>query len=1665
MKKFLLPLALLASAAALNAATINWGTGDGDWTATTFHGTAYAPGDTLVFNGATGGTVTVKDSITAAQVQFAGGAAANWIVKGDGTLHTVTLTGNAFSFVNGNAHVTLSRAERVQFTSSSSPASNSSDGFSLNGVLELDSFNYNLKHIDNGLIASPRIVLTGSTYIRYTGGSEQVYPQDWLPDARNNRNNNSQFFANGNTNTESWINITREDTTLEIWGASRLPTANGNNNQGQRLMKTGPGTLVITGSYLVSWGGTNYVLSGTAVGTNEGEVIITGNVGTGQENAMNKDYKEYAITVQGTGKVTLVNDRDNTGNRPTEPTVLTDSRPAYFPNRFEPTQIDPKSGVKMDGGTFDLNGHNEYIAYLDGSGGVIVNTATKPASLGIQFGDATWEDEAHKFDILPYNNYHAERGRYAQDLASTYGGRIADDPDKGAISIGLCAPTRSLTLYTADPTDSLGHNYRGATNIYLGALQLGTPANSVIIPNTDIIVHLNSEAMRAITKYSLNGGMLEDGYTTETRNGRVSLYQVDGLAGKSISGTGSIVKEALDNTVTLPTLENFTGIIRVRAGTLEFTGDAHPSRLAVDGGGQIKVPTGKTMILDGDNIPAFDPTDLGYLNELDRLWALRSGVKYDTNILDYYDYDRKSNIGRVRISNSVPTNLVDFDVVGNLRVSGGHKLFIGANSALTEDQLSVSGLLTVSQARLYYNAITSTGTPPRPQTGDPGVATSSDIIYTNALSASGENTILFQELKNSTAFYKLITVATGASISDEALASFVVDGATASVKAILESPDVSTSFTRQDDGRTLVLNVVYRSSPESLLWNGTSTAAGRQWDYSEFNWLVSDSSNAKFAERAAVEFRDGGERTVNIDTPVNPFSLQVDVSEFTQPLLFSFGAAGKLTGTTGIAKAGSGTLVLRGNAESSLNDFTGVVSIRGGVLELAGQARLLGNRSQSSVLGSGASSADLLIDSGVLRFSGDASNATTTNRTFTMGYRGATLEVASTAANTRVFFTGAYASADAVIQNGAGSRTLTLTGAGGASALSPDGAVPNATAGGAFGLRLTDVSDGNGSRLAVEKTGAGVWHLTNVANTFTGGLTISQGALAVSADGALGGAANIVTLNGGALVNATASPNDNLLLVPVPEIVLSHRIAVGAAGGDVSVLAGTVLTSDGLLSGSGLLGKRGSGTLVLTAGNTSFQGGTRIYGGVLRTTNPYALGFGSVSVDSGARLQLAATDGDGLTLTGGLLGQGTVENIRPERAVLTLNVSDASGSVIFSGDIVDGTGPLAVHKLGSGTQTLGGAGNYSGGLEVSGGILRLASAAALGSSPALVRGDNGGGTLDIAGQNLSGRPVVISGEGAANRGVVLDSIGGGVLPDLALGAASTVRTFGGTRLGLARTAADVSGVQLLSLGAAPAPFLTPDPLWTLDDLPVFVAGVGSSVEGVGLRLLAGVQLRLDANERLAASTPVEVRSGAALSISSLITQTLGVLSGGGSVRGQGTLVLAPAVQNLEFGGTLDGGVNLTLTRGVVTLTNPASTTTGVITVGGTPGDGAVLRLEDTLTASGTGTDVLGSASSVLALSNGVVRFLAPGASETARSLLLDGQGGTLSAESGAVRLLGSSLFGQSSVNYRLELTGPGTGGNVLRAGLEDPLAGELVLVKTGTGTWQLDGANVYTGGT
>jgi uncharacterized protein YhjY with autotransporter beta-barrel domain len=274
------------------------------------------------------------------------------------------------------------------------------------------------------------------------------------------------------------------------------------------------------------------------------------------------------------------------------------------------------------------------------------------------------------------------------------------------------------------------------------------------------------------------------------------------------------------------------------------------------------------------------------------------------------------------------------------------------------------------------------------------------------------------------------------------------------------------------------------------------------------------------------------------------------------------------------------------------------------------------------------------------------------------------------------------------------------------------------------------------------KTGTSTWTLTSTTTAVTP-WTISQGTLQISDDDNLGDPSGVVTLDGGTL-NVTASTTSSRSFTLADSGTAND-------GGTISANPNANYQITGQISGTGPLNLSAAAddsAAIYIEGSVSntFTGLTTVEQGFVELqTNGIALS-GDVQVNGGGILTLNDSDqiDAGATVTNNgdfafagsgntsqtiatLNGDGTLFNYSGSTTG-TLTVGAGNYTGVISDDAgLDNGAVFALTKAGSGTLTLSGDNDYSGGTSITGGVLIAASTTALGTGAV----DNSGGTLEI----------------------------------------------------------------------------------------------------------------------------------------------------------------------------------------------------------------------------------------------------------------------------------------------------------------------------------------------
>ncbi len=211
--------------------------------------------------------------------------------------------------------------------------------------------------------------------------------------------------------------------------------------------------------------------------------------------------------------------------------------------------------------------------------------------------------------------------------------------------------------------------------------------------------------------------------------------------------------------------------------------------------------------------------------------------------------------------------------------------------------------------------------------------------------------------------------------------------------------------------------------------------------------------------------------------------------------------------------------------------------------------------------------------------------------------------------------------------------------------------------------------------LGLTKTGAGTLTLSG-ANTFSGALSISGGAVAIGDIDSLGAAGNSVAISSGAALNIVTSNS-------VSGISYSHT---WSGAGDINYTTSSLGSSNYVAgSGSAFIGR------ITTdgAGKATF----------------YNTDFSNAALD--AKASVTIVNGGTTVQVGALTGAGSLRAGGSSGAAATLKVGKLNSDTTFSGSFGGDIGTLNLEKVGSGVLTLSGANSYTGATTVTAGVLNL----------------------------------------------------------------------------------------------------------------------------------------------------------------------------------------------------------------------------------------------------------------------------------------------------------------------------------------------------------------------
>jgi len=617
--------------------------------------------------------------------------------------------------------------------------------------------------------------------------------------------------------------------------------------------------------------------------------------------------------------------------------------------------------------------------------------------------------------------------------------------------------------------------------------------------------------------------------------------------------------------------------------------------------------------------------------------------------------------------------------------------------------------------------------------------------------------------------------------------------------------------TLNDNGSGLItLNVTSASLPR---WEGN---VSNVWDTATLNWINRVNNAATtYADPAPVLFDDNatGPTDIVLNATVNPSSVTFDNSA----LPYSLSGTGKISGTTGLLKQGSGTAAITGLA----NDYTGVTRIEGGVLEIDS----LTNGGVAGPIGAATSAtANLALAGGTLSYTGAA---TTSDRGFAIVGNNSGIRTAN-----NLTLSGPFAAvAGNWVKTGAGTLELTnsgenILGAGGSFRVE-EGAMVISGSGTWINNAPTLPGENFGATSSLTLTGSVQFRANDRFQTALAGdtrvtVTVEQNAGLVKTGGWL----SIGNSNNGVGIlnvrdNGTVVSNNDFNIGDVGDatgtinlsdngsITSSGLVFIGKGPGNTGIVnqtGGTFLTPNDLRVGSD-----GKGTWNQSAGTTTCENWLVIA--------RFAPSEGIVNVSGGTFNQTRADR----AIIVGEVGRGTL-NISENGSVVSLGNAVWIGNAVEAVGVVnlDG-GSLTARHI---TEGAGGAG--SGTFNFNGGLLRVAAnpnAGAFMTGIDTVTVKPGGARIDTNGQSVTipqaladgGGGLVKSGAGTLTLTGANTYSGGTTVTagTLALGSAfladtATVTIASGAQLQLDH--GDTDDVAGLVINGSPLPAGTYDAL-------------------------------------------------------------------------------------------------------------------------------------------------------------------------------------------------------------------------------------------------------------
>ncbi|MCX6839609.1 MAG: autotransporter-associated beta strand repeat-containing protein [Verrucomicrobia bacterium] len=635
--------------------------------------------------------------------------------------------------------------------------------------------------------------------------------------------------------------------------------------------------------------------------------------------------------------------------------------------------------------------------------------------------------------------------------------------------------------------------------------------------------------------------------------------------------------------------------------------------------------------------------------------------------------------------------------------------------------------------------------------------------------------------------------------------------------------------------------------------------------------------------------------------------------------------------------AGTGTLSLTGSGILTLsgaNTYTGATTVSTGVLNLQ-NANALGTIAAGTNVLAGAA---LQIQGGI----------TTLEEALTLNGTGVSADGALRNISGNNTYAGLVTlGAPTRINSDAG--TLTLSNAG-----TITGDTFGLTVGGAGNTTISSIIGTTSGTLT--KDGTGTLTLTKT-NTYSGGLTMVDSAgtviaytnsgTNVSALGsgavAIGSGSTLELRSQNTLVSATAI-NNTFTGTGLLKLSSSATGGVNNYLGGINGFSGTVElaytgTHVNILTGSSSARtsviNAPNATLQINSGNTVYVGfyGSQTWKDIKVSGSGNAEGYGAIRFDSNSTLTVTGSVsllGDTTIGTGGGTLNGAITSGAGGTQTLTLGTSKTtSGAVTLSGAIGGGIGSIALNKTQGNIVILTGANTYTGATTVSGGILNIRHANALGTTAAGTTVSSGA-TLQIhGGITTAEEPLTLNGLGVNTLGALRNFNGNNTYTGLVtLGSPTRINSAIGTTLTLSNTGTitgDTFGLTVGGEGNTTIASIIGTTSGTLTKDGIGTLTLSAANTYTGATTVSSGTLQVDTDNALGTNAAgTSVSAGAALKLNGVNYSSAEALSlngtgisNGGALVNSGTSTFAGQITAATNASINAGGGTLNLTGGLV----------------------------------------------------------------------------------------------------------------------------------------------------